>query len=125
MADAPARLPFLGTLWRVALAVYVPFTLPLATPVLRECSHCMETWVPFFPVLPGLLPVAATRAWWNVPMQGGGIWDYLPAAVAALLIVLVLTLVARIGRRTRTLTLGVAVIAGTGCAFALASAFRA
>jgi hypothetical protein len=49
------------SLCRAAAAIYLPLLAPFLVGPLRECSHCVETYLRAFPYLPGLLPATFLR----------------------------------------------------------------
>jgi hypothetical protein len=118
-----------ATSWKRAvglasLAVYGPFfIMAVFTLLFISCYHCKQTTWLLLPSGPGMLPLESARVWLNFPRLSD-LPLFLLAFLIALTFVAGLAWVVRLGKKSRMISLIVAFIACSACAFGLLSAIR-
>lgn len=101
-----------------AATLWLPTLLPVLTGQLRECSHCLTTYLVSLPVVPGVVAAALLRC-------DGAMFFVVSGAVAAALLLLVYWLWRELPRGVLIAAAAVVVIAIGAEAFAFAMALRA
>jgi hypothetical protein len=108
---APALLPRarLRCVRDVALVLWLPALVPLLCGMLRDCEHCLYTYLAMLPIVPGAIVPALLdlrSAWWFVVaalpvLAMGGVlyvlWREAPRAVCAVAGAIVAAVVAAQG----------------------------